>query len=66
VIAFPESNVKNDKVTVRGPKEDVDNCCKHLAQVSIKFNYKLIAFYIRLLVIRKLILFFDFILNLDA
>lgn len=34
VIAFPETNVKSDKVTVRGPKEDVDACCKYLAQLN--------------------------------
>ena len=34
VITFPESKDKSDVVSVRGPKEDVDNCCKHLAQVS--------------------------------
>lgn len=34
IIAFPETNTKSDKVTVRGPKRDVEACCKHLLEVS--------------------------------
>ncbi|KAI1301765.1 Vigilin [Halotydeus destructor] len=34
VITFPESSVKSDKVAVRGPKEDVDKCCKYLATLN--------------------------------
>lgn len=32
-ITFPAPGEKRDVVTVRGPKDDVDACCKHLNQV---------------------------------
>lgn len=32
-ITFPAPGEKRDVVTVRGPKEDVDKCCRHLASL---------------------------------
>lgn len=32
-IVFPPPGEKRDVVTVRGPKEDVDKCCKHLTEI---------------------------------
>ena len=32
-IAFPDANRRNDTVKVRGPKEDVDACCKYLLKL---------------------------------
>ena len=43
-ITFPDSSVKSDKVTIRGEKQDVENCYKHLSQLNKKLlldNYRL-------------------------
>lgn len=33
-ITFPEPGFKSDKVSIRGPKPDVDACIKHLKEVN--------------------------------
>ncbi|XP_013786055.2 vigilin-like [Limulus polyphemus] len=33
-VNFPEQGIKSDKVTIRGPKEDVENCYRYLAQLK--------------------------------
>lgn len=32
-ITFPTPEEKRDVVKVRGPKDDVDKCCRHLNQI---------------------------------
>lgn len=32
-VTFPEPGSRNDKVLIRGPKEDVDACYRHLSQI---------------------------------
>ncbi|RWS13999.1 vigilin-like protein [Dinothrombium tinctorium] len=32
IISFPDPSEKSDKVTIRGPKENVENCYRYLAQ----------------------------------
>ncbi|XP_076306465.1 vigilin-like [Tachypleus tridentatus] len=33
-INFPEQGIKSDKVIIRGPKEDVENCYRYLSQLN--------------------------------
>lgn len=43
-ISFPESSIKSDKVSIRGDKQNVENCYKHLSQLNKKLlldNYRL-------------------------
>lgn len=43
-ISFPETDAKSDVVTLRGPKEDVDNCYEHLKKLAnelVASSYKL-------------------------
>lgn len=43
-ITFPDPGVKSDVVTVRGPKQDVEQCCKYLQQLNkelIESNFKI-------------------------
>ncbi|KAJ3649324.1 hypothetical protein Zmor_021075 [Zophobas morio] len=37
-IYFPGASDKNDIVKVRGPKEDVDKCCRHLEKLVKELN----------------------------
>lgn len=39
-ITFPEAGLKSDKVTIRGPKQDVDACHKYLQRLheEMKLN----------------------------
>jgi len=34
VISFPDSSKQSDMVSLRGPKNDVDLCCKYLQQIA--------------------------------
>ena len=38
LITFPNPNSKEDKVKVRGPKEDVDACAKHLLRLAAELK----------------------------
>jgi len=44
VISFPDSSKQSDVVTLRGPKNDVDQCYKYLHQLAqdmVLFNIEL-------------------------
>ena len=48
-ITFPDQNAKNDVVTLRGPKGDVDKCHHYLAQMKQDLVRYLKSFFLDLL-----------------